>query len=59
MGEGSEREDVDVSSACADDMTPFLEQLQGGEGGDLHEVRPSTGCTIRGKLDTVGKDEPF
>lgn len=22
----------------ADDMTPFLEQLQGGEGGDLHQV---------------------
>eukprot|EP00903_Cladosiphon_okamuranus_P005352 g5347.t1 len=37
MGGGSEREDVEVSSTCADDMTPFLEQLQGGEGGDLHE----------------------
>lgn len=32
-----------------DDMAPFLEQLQGGAGGDLHEVftpnRPSLlGC---------------
>lgn len=39
MGEGSEREGVEVNATCVDDMAPFLEQLQGGEGGDLHEVR--------------------
>lgn len=27
-----------IIPSAADDMSPFLEQLQGGEGGDLHEV---------------------
>lgn len=58
-GAGSERGDVEVSSTCADDMTPFLEQLQGGEGGDLHEVRFSKGFTSEAKLDTLGGDGAF
>lgn len=38
-GSGSDRGESEANgSIAADDMTPFLEQLQGGEGGDLHEV---------------------
>lgn len=58
MGKGSEREDVEVNGVYADDMTPFLEQLQGGEGGDLHEVRfvqqeKRWICTL-GKMERLG-----
>lgn len=31
-----------IIPCAADDMAPFLEQLQGGEGGDLHEVIQDT-----------------
>lgn len=30
--------DSNSNAADAEDMRPFLEQLQGGEGGQLHEV---------------------
>lgn len=58
VGGGSEREDPEINGACAEDMAPFLEQLQGGEGGDLHEV---SGIQHRikpeEKLDTLWEDE--
>lgn len=50
VGGGSEREDAEMNGTCADDMAPFLEQLQGGEGGDLHEVRSNEDRTCNQRL---------
>lgn len=42
MGEGAESDPEPSGTgeaSLADDMAPFLEQLQGGKGGELHEVK--------------------